>query len=435
MINTLTHKLADTFPFSKMFNNILIPDCLETVTDIGSEADPACVGIEPRHVESVWRAVERFYGSAANPAVTISVRYKGEHVLNRAIGHARGAESEADAVNIRTDTPICLFSASKAVTALLVHKLAELNLLELDKPLCEYIPEFSAGGKDTVTVDDLLRHKAGVPKLNLHSPYELSDHDSIIEQLCRANMRPLFGKMQGYHAVTGGHLIAELVQRVTGDPIEVLHDRYFRKPLNMEYFTYGLDPQHEDKVAHNVRAGMISFFPVKQHFNSIIGFDWEEVVEKSNEPEFTRATIPAANMYATASECSRFYEMLVNGGSYQGVQVLKPETIARAKRAPRYAPIDTVGFLPFRFSSGFMMGGAPLNLYGPDAKKSFGHLGFLNNLTWADPQRDLSAAILTNGKQILGPHLIQLNLLLAEISRQFPKVTRKRLSSASRFMR
>ena len=144
---------------------------------------------------------------------------------------------------------------------------------------------------------------------------------------------------------------------------------------------------------------------------------FDEVVSASNTPAFMDAVIPAGNLYATAEELSRFFQMLLDGGVWQGRRILKEETIARAVRPRGRTVPDAMLLLPMRYSEGMMLGG-PMSLFGPATGGVYGHLGFMNILGWADPARALSGALLVTGKAVLGPHLLPWAALMAIIGRQ-----------------
>ena len=419
----LINSLSRSFPATLAFNNIKVASDLDTITHFDKESrDLDRAEINEENVARIWSATQDFFRAGAHPALTISIRRRGEHILNRAIGHAQGGLGSSNAQLATTHTPFCLFSSSKAIAALLVHKLVELDQIDLNAPLSFYIPEFAAHGKNKITVEDLLRHKAGVPSITLEDPHDLYNHDLVIEKLCNTKLSFFKKTRQAYHPISGGHLIAELVKRASGEPIEALHDRYFRHPLGMKYFSYGLAPEYEPIAAHNHPTGMKPLFGTYQFISSVLGHDFNEIVSKSNTPEFQEATIPAGNMYATAEECSRFYQMILNGGRYNDKQVLEQTTIDRASMAPRRATYDLTLKLPVRFTSAFMMGGAPMHLFGGDAPNAFGHLGMLNIFNWCDPERQLSASILTSGKQLLGPHLVPLVSLMSTITGQCGRI-------------
>ena len=121
---------------------------------------------------------------------------------------------------------------------------------------------------------------------------------------------------------------------------------------------------------------------------------------------------------------SRFYELLRNGGELDGVRIFEPRTIRRATTEQSWLEIDLGLGFPARYSLGFMRGARVLSLWGPDTEQAFGHLGFTNVLTWADPQRALAGALMTSGKPILYPELPELWTLMRRIGFEAPKVDR-----------
>jgi len=410
MLNSLTRM----FPINKLFNHVKLPSDLARVTNYGNE----CSSLEgtqmtQTEVEHIWSAVEDFYSSAAHPMISMCLRRKGKVVLNRAIGHAQGSLDESQALLATTDTPVCLFSASKGITALLVHKLSESGAIDLDLPLAHYIPEFGCHGKHEITVDDLLSHRAQVPSLEREAPEAMLDHEHILDKICSSKPESV---NQAYHAVSSGYLISTLIERATGKSINEQLDTHFRQPLGMKYFTYGIGEKYQAITADNACSGMKTMFPVKNLVEDILGGDLNELVELSNTSGYKNATIPAANMYATAEECSRFYQMILNGGHYNDQKIMDPKTIARAIQGPCLPRWDSSFKIPARFSSGLMLGGPPMMLFGYDACKAYGHLGLINIITWADPERDISGSILSTGKSIVGPHLIDLAKLMSSIN-------------------
>jgi CubicO group peptidase (beta-lactamase class C family) len=124
----------------------------------------------------------------------------------------------------------------------------------------------------------------------------------------------------------------------------------------------------------------------------------------------------------SAEELSRFYEIFRRGGELDGVRVMRPATVRRALTEQAHLEVDlSLGF-PTRFGYGLMLGAKLLSLYGRDTQHAFGHLGFTNMLAWADPERALAAAVMTNGKPILYPELPRFYWLMQRITSEAPKV-------------
>lgn len=380
--------------------------------------------LAPRSIAAIWHAVERLYESGAYPGLSFCLRRRGHIVLNRGLGHARGNGPQeppsAPQQLLTPDSPVCLFSASKAVTAILAHLLSEEGGINLDKPVAYYIPEFGAAGKSETTVAQVLAHRGGFPTLDLPAenlqPELLMDWQRIVKIICDAPPTPGRRERMSYHAVTGGFILAEIIQRVTGRSVQDYLDQRIRKPLGMKYFTYGLEPKYRERVALNYEAGTKVRFPVSMMLEKALMAPMERVIEVSNSSVFMEAVIPAGNIYSTAEELARFYQLLLNEGEWNGKQLIKRETIERAVRPAGSMSFDRTLNVPMLYSEGMMMGG-PVSLFGPNTMGAYGHLGFLNILGWADPARDISVSILTTGKAVLGTHLISLVRVLSTISK------------------
>ncbi len=400
--------------------SVSIPEDLSEVTHIGKEVAAGDVGLADDCADSIWGAVEGLYRSRVHNQISLCVRREGEIIVNRSIGVPQGEFGDANAVPGSVDTPFCLFSASKAISALLLCKFEEMGEINLDDPISKYIPEFSKHGKGEITLGDLISHRAKIPSLDLDTPERITDHDYILERLCNAYPRDA---KQAYHAITGGFIIAEVIERVTGEPVRSALNTHFRKPLGMKYFTFGLQKRYRGKFARAHVSGIPLVGPMKKIPLKIFGMPLETVVESSNKDRFLDAVLPAGNMFANAEECSRFYQMLLDNGRYKNQQVLRSNTI-RAARGGGFLPAwDDTFNIPAHFSQGgFMLNSPPLMLFGIRAPKAFGHLGFINTLTWADPDRQISVGLLTSGKPFIGPHLYNFAAIPSLINHYCPKL-------------
>jgi CubicO group peptidase (beta-lactamase class C family) len=402
---------------------VRIPDRLESVTRIDpAEGSAARGGLRPGDVEAIWSAVQDLYRSRAYPGVAFCLRRRGELLLHRTLGHARGNGpwdlANAPKQALELDTPICLFSASKAVTAVLVHKLAEEGGLDLDQRVSHYIPAFGQHGKQHTTVAEVLAHRGGFPQIKVPKRERqvevLLDWDGVIDRICRAP--PTHPRRMAYHAISGGFILAELIQRITGASVQSYLDTRFREPMALKHFTFGVPPEHRRAAALNYAAGQPVRFPLSAIIEKVLIVPFERVVESANSEAFMQAVIPAGNLYATAEELSRFFQMLLDDGVWQGRRLLKHETLKRALKPKWRIALDGSLMIPMRYSEGMMLGANPAGLYGPMTRHAYGHLGFMNILGWADPQREISCALLTTGKALLGTHLITLGRLMAAIS-------------------
>ena len=400
----------------KVFRGFEMPEDLLSLTDIDPNESRASdiSGVSADDVAQIWAGVEDFYRRGAHPFVSLCIRRHGEMILNRSLGYVKGAMGECEPVVGSLDTPVCLFSSSKAVSAMLIHKLAEQGHVDLLTPISYYIPEFAAGGKANITIHDLLCHRAGVPGIAPDVPRDvLYDPDEALRHICEMETLHSDGRVSAYHAVTGGFVMAKLVELTTGKSIQQYLDETIRQPLGMKYFTYGIDAQHHDAVARHYETGLKNPRIIDSILSKVLGASVSEVIEISNTPEFKSAVIPSGNIYATAEEACRFFQMMLGRGEWQGKQVLDPVTVLRGTREVGGARLDKSLKLPMRYSAGMMLGGKPAGLYGVDTHHAFGHLGFSNILCWADPQRDLAVSLVSTGKPVISTHIVPLlfNLL------------------------
>ena len=404
-----------------------VPRSVEDVTTVGEEIDPAEVGADRAGIESVWDAACNVYRSGIHPAIQICLRRRGCVILDRAIGysHGGGPDDAPGSMKVRAtpETPFNIFSAAKAITAMVVHLLDQRHLIHLDDPICEYIPEFGTHGKQWITIRHVLTHRSGIPNF----PPDAMDLDllkepgQIVEMLCEG--RPVWrpGRRVAYHAISGGFVLGEIVRRVTGDDIRTVLDREVCRPLGFRWMNYGVQPEDVARVARSYFTGPPVLPPISTLLRRALGTDFKRVTELSNDPRFLTAIIPAGNIIATARELSRFYELLLNGGEIGEARIFEPRTVRRATSEQSYLEFDLTLGLPIRYGMGFMLGGKWFSLYGPDTEHAFGHLGFTNIVSWADPERQLAGTVMTSGKPLLYPEIYYAFELMRRIANACPK--------------
>ncbi len=404
-----------------------VPRDLESIQVHAAEDDPGDVGMTRDDVEGIWDTVVRLYKWGMHPAITLHLRRDGATVLNRSIGYSRGGgPGQRDAglrVVARPDTPFCLASGSKAVTAMVVHLLDQNGLIHVDDRVAEYLPEFGHNGKQDITINHVLSHRSGVPNIpaeavNLDT---LDDRDHIMRILADAKPTIPPGRFVAYHAVSGGFILAEVVRAVTGKDIKQVLDEQILGPLGFDGMSYGWPRDRRDELATNHHTGLPVLPPLSTLFNRAFGMGIPEVTEILDDDRFLDAIVPAANVVSTADEFGRFFELLRLGGTMDGVEIFEPRTIRRAISEQSYMEIDFTLAIPTRYGMGFMLGAKALSLYGPNTHHAFGHLGFTNIIGFADPERRTSGALLTSGKPIVGPHLYDLWEVMRRITKAAPR--------------
>jgi CubicO group peptidase (beta-lactamase class C family) len=402
-----------------------VPYDLDAVSDSGPEAFVRAG--RRAAVERIWDLVRALYRTGVHPAIQLCIRHEGEVVLDRAIGYAAGNAPndppEAEKRQVTTRTPFTLYSASKAMTAMVIHKLDEKRLLHLDDRVCDYIPEFAQHRKQWITLRHVLAHRAGIPNV----PPEAMDLDLIgqPERLCdlmcglKRSQRP--GRLPAYHAVSGGFVLAEVVRRASGRDIRQVLEDEIVGPLGLRWMRYGVAAKDVDEVAVDAVTGPPPPPPFGSVLRRALGADLRQVVALAQDPRFLTGIVPAANVVAPAREVAAFYQCLLDGGELNGVRVFEPRTVWHAVSEQSYREVDLTLMIPLRYGLGLMLGDDPIGIFGPRTPRAFGHLGFTNIFCWADPERRLAVALMTSGKPIVSLHVVRLVQLLFAISTAFPR--------------
>ena len=400
----------------------------DEVTSHGEpETPPSLVGLDTDVVEAIWSAVVDFYNTGFHPALGLCIRRRGRVILDRTIGHASGNApsdpNDADLVRASAATLFNFFSGSKSVTAMLVHLLAERGALRVDEPVATFIPEFGRHGKSSITIRDLLTHRGGIPA----APAEVADLDllraphRILELIY--DLRPTYrpGTVPAYHAVTSGFVFGELVRRITGMGIDEFLDREISAPLGMTHFNYGVPEGKLAQAAVDACTGPKLVWPLRDIFERSLGVSVEELIVLSNDPRFRTAVIPSANLFGTANDICRFFELLAAGGSHGGTRIFAEDTVRQAIAPQTPWQLDRMILLPISYSMGFMLGTDPVGLYGFRCGKAFGHVGLSNILAWADPERDISVALVNSGKPFFALDTAYWPEIVRRISTHIPR--------------
>ncbi|MFF7280385.1 serine hydrolase [Streptomyces griseorubiginosus] len=298
-------------------------------------------------------------------------------------------------------------SATKGVAAavpLLLHQRGELDL---DAPVAEYWPEFKARGKERLAVRQVLNHRAGLPVLDRPlTPEEALDPLKGPEAV--AAQAPVWepGTDHGYHALTYGWMLDELVRRVTGLGAGAWIAREIAGPLGAEFWL-GL-PEAEEAAQRAGRVGRVeapeptgalrarprrSVTEAYQDPDSLTRRAFAAITPfpDQNEPAYRASALPATNGIATADGLARIYAALI--GEVDGVRLFDPATVELA-RAEESAGPDRVLVVNTRFGLGYMLHGSASPFLGAG---SFGHPGRGGSLGFADPETGVALGYVTNG--------------------------------------
>ena len=319
-----------------------------------------------------------------------AVMLDGKSVVDIWAGHA-----DRDKTRPWTrDTLVNVYSTTKGVTAICAHRLADKGLLDIDAPVAKYWPEFAQAGKDKMPVRYLLSHRAGMAAVR-----KPLDDDALFKwdkmTTALAEQEPWWepGTKHGYHALTFGYLVGEVIRRITGKtPGTYLRDE-LAGPLGLDLHI-GLDAKNDARTGDMI--AMPPPGPGEPNLFAEVMKNPESVAFKAfmnppggmrpglvNTREWRAAEIPAANGHTTARSLAKLYGVLARGGELDGVRVMSKEQVAKCSIEQSSGP-DALLVINTRFSLGFMMSQPGASL-GPNAK-SFGHPGAGGSLGYADPE-------------------------------------------------
>lgn len=364
----------------------------EAMADIQGWADPAFAKVRD--------AFEENFASRGEIGAAVTVLVEGRTMVDLWGGHADAAGTRP----WERDTLVNVWSTTKGVVALCAHMLADKGLLDIDAPVAAYWPEFAAAGKQDIPVRYLLSHRAGLAGLREpHSVEDACDWDLTTGRLAATEPWWEPGTVSGYHALTWGHLVGEVIRRVSGlMPGDLLRER-ITGPLDLD-FHIGL-PAGEDRRAAELvqppapeQSELAELF-AQLHPAAVAALTNPTLsAESGNLDIWRRAQLPAANGHGTARAVAALYGIAAFGGALDGHRILSAEAIERGRQG-QGACVDLVlgaglGGVETEFALGWGLGG-PRGSYGPNPR-AFGHDGYGGSFGLADPENGIAAGYVMN---------------------------------------
>lgn len=298
--------------------------------------------------------------SGADVGASVAVYVDGEPVVD-----IWGGLADADSGTAwDRNTLVNVWSTTKTMTALCALILADAGEIDLDAPVAAYWPEFKAGGKDGVLVRHLMSHTAGLPGWT--EPMRVEDlYDWEKATALLAAQEPWWepGTASGYHAVTQGYLVGEVVRRVTGRTLGTFFAEEVAGPLGAD-FHIGLDAADDARVATMVpppslaeQVGELPADSIPRRTFSNPAIDARLTAERA----WRAAEIPAANGQGNARSVAAVQSVLAGGGTARGVRLLS-QAGCEAVFREQADGTDLVLRVPIRFGIGYGLPGAALPL-------------------------------------------------------------------------
>ena len=310
------------------------------------------------------------------------------------------------------------FSTTKGVASTMMHILVDRGLVDYDDPVCKHWPEFAQAGKEDITVRHVMAHQSGLYHLRqmLDHAEQMLDWELVTEAIAAAKPLHPAGERTGYHGLSYGFIVGEIIQRVTKERFSDLVQTEIAEPLALDGLYIGA-PDHVlpraarliipekgltmegGAMAEHAAAALqwiLSRAGVDTHVAGLLELAPRGLSSLDfSAPETLRAAMPSHNGLFTARSLAKMYAALAAGGAIDGVRLLSERTVVRAtqpQRSPRHAfpwPIDMGWSLGFH--KAFTTRGRP--------EGSFGHYGFGGSGAFADPRRHLAVGLIVNSGQ------------------------------------
>lgn len=343
---------------------------------------------------------------------SIAVYHRGKCVVD-----LWGGQRNREGAPWEKDTLALSFSTTKGIASTVVHILADRGLIDYDEKVMSYWPEFGQNGKENITVREVMAHQSGLYHIRqmIDHADQMIDWNYMIKAIEESKPVHEPGTQIGYHGLSYGYLVGEIIRRVTGKSIAEVVAEELAEPMGLDGLYIGTPDIELRRVAELVgdnggRVPALEFgqalrgpvknlqsllnrFGIKIEIASVldimprgistVDFGADKVLSQS---------IPSINGTFTARSLARVYAMLAQRGELEGKRYISKETFYRATQL-QHPPKGQL-WMPFdiKWRLGWH-GIGTLNGFLPEA---FGHFGFGGSGAWADPSRELSFAIIVN---------------------------------------
>jgi CubicO group peptidase (beta-lactamase class C family) len=337
----------------------------------------------------VQQAIDRLAESGAERGLQVAVYHRGELVVDTVAGVADPATGRP----VTSDTLFFSYSIGKGVAATVVHVLAERGAIAYDTPIAELWPEFGAHGKDKATVRHALSQSVGVPGL---PPGLTVDDLCDWEKMCTiiADSEPWWepGTRIGYHAITWGYIVGEIIRRASGKPIPQALREEVAEPLGVEGELFFAVPAAEQR-----RVARLEDAPGSEEMFGELPEDSPifKLGPDLSAADASRAEVLGANILAggtvTARAVARMYAALL--GEVDGVRLISPERL-REVSAVAMSGVDEIFGFPSSWGLGYSIGQFMSNAR--DTQTVFGVGGVGGSHAYADTKTGATFALTKN---------------------------------------
>ena len=353
-----------------------------------SSLDTTALRAEP--LEALYALIESHVKEKRYPGCQIALAHNGQLVLDKSFGMARigqGHAADTVAVPARSDSLWLLYSNTKVIVATALWKLHEQGRLRFTDKVTDYLPEFGRHSKDAITLFQVITHQGGFPDRDVPSSL-WHDHSQVRQAVCDFSLQWPPGSRIQYHGLSAHWVLAMVIEAVTGQDFRTYITDAILRPLGLENDLFvGLPESQQSRMTY-------LYEPAATELQ-------QQLRDESTSTTWQRAGVPGGGAYGTARGMVALYQMMLQGGRLNGVQLVSPRTLAYAIQNHTGERVDEFMGMPMHRGLGPHLRGHSVGIRGLGSlasPRTFGHGGVGTSYCWADPDSGVSFAYITNSR-------------------------------------
>lgn len=350
----------------------------------GGRCEPLFADVERQFLANLTAA------EGAEQGASLAVYHEGRLVVDLWGGYRDASRHQA----WQRDTPVCVFSCTKGVVAIIAMRLVHAGLLDYEEKVATYWPEFGCRGKEGTSVGQLLSHRAGLPRLTTElGAGEIWNWSAVTGALAASAPKWPVGERHGYHALTWGYLVGSVLERAAGLPLRRLLQRDICTPLGVN-FSFGLPAERAQQAASLVHPAGVAPEPVSESaLESMTRLDEAALLVPAvaNSEHWRAALIPGANGHCTALDLATIYQRLIEPDS----DFVARDVVAQAT-ALQVCGRDAVLGVESAYALGLQLPTADVTPGSGDSDSCWGHKGIYGATGFVDPDRKLAVGYVMN---------------------------------------
>jgi CubicO group peptidase (beta-lactamase class C family) len=358
--------------------------------DVSIRMNPADAGVSQKKLDDLLLRVKREVDEGLLPSAQIAIAKNGKLVAFETFGSATN------------DSLYCVFSCTKAITAAAGWLLIQDGKLDVSHKVSDLIPEFTTNGKRDIRIEQLFTHTAGFPNAPFR-PRDWNDKALRYQRFSNWTLNWSPGSRFEYHATSSMWVIAEIIERLSGESFANYVRTHIAEPLNLPDLYIGCPEEQHHRIAEISHVGK----PMTSEDYAKLGLTeppMTEVTEEAllgfNNKETRKVPVPGGGGIMSAAELALFYQGLI-GNTQSGETIWSKETLKMATRVLTGGMKDALTDTPVNRALGVVLSGDDKrNLRGfghTNSAQAFGHGGAGGQIAWVDQTTGISVGYCTNG--------------------------------------